>query len=95
MPRLLVFKGRLVSLAFERVDVHHHRMIDVFYLFKRGDKSLGVVSVVDIYLIETHSFEKVVRRGSVGFSQLFEPVIHATVVLGNGALVIIEDDDKV
>ena len=95
MPRLLVFQCRLVSLAFERVDVHHHRMINVFYLFKRGDKSLGVVSVIDINIIKTHGFEKVIRSSAIGLTKLPKPVIHAAVVFGNGALVIIEDDDKV
>ena len=95
MPRFLVFQCRLVSLALERVDVHHHRMINIFYLFKRGDKSLGVISVIDIYIIETHSFEKVIRSSATGLTKLPKPVIHTAVILGNGALVIIEDDDKV
>ena len=95
MPRLLVFKGGLVSLAFERVDVHHHRMINVSYLFKRGDKSLGVVSVVDINIIETHGLEEVIGSSAIGLTKLPKPVIHTAVILGNGALVIIEDDDKV
>ena len=95
VPLLLVCLRRSVALAFERIDVDHDRMGRVFYLLKCGDKSLDVVAVIDIQVVQAHRFEEVILGSSVGAAQLSKLVVHATVVLGDGHLVVVEDDDKV
>ena len=67
----------------------------VFYLLKYGDKSLDVVAVIDIQVVQAHRFEEVILGSSVGAAQLSKLVVHAAVVLGDGHLVVVEDDDKV
>ena len=95
VPLLLVCLRGSVALAFERIDVDHDRMGRVFYLLKCGDKSLDVVAVIDIQVVQAHRFEEVILGSSVGAAQLSELVVHAAVVLGDGHLVVVEDDDKV
>ena len=95
VPLLLVCLRGSVTLAFERIDVDHDRMSRVFYLLKCGDKSLDVVAVIDIQVVQAHRFEEVILGSSIGAAQLSKLVVHATVVLGDGHLVIVEDDDKV
>ena len=95
VPLLLVCLRGSVSLALKRIDVDHNRMSRVFYLLKRGDKSLDVVAVIDIQVVQTHRFKEVILGSSVSAAQLSELVVHATVVLGDGHLIVIEDDDKV
>ena len=70
-------------------------MSRVFYLLKCGDKSLDVVAVIDIHVVQAHRFEEVILGSSVGAAQLSKLVVHTTVVLGDGHLVVVEDDDKV
>ena len=95
VPLLLVCLRGSVAFTLERIDVNHDRMGRVFYLLKRGDKSLDVVAVVDIQVVQTHRFEEVILGSSVSAAQLSELVVHAAVVLGDGHLVVVEDDDKV
>ena len=95
VPLLLVCLRGSVALALERIDVDHNRMSRVFYLLKCGDKSLDVVAIVDIQVVQAHRFEEVILGSSVGTAQLSKLVVHATVVLGDGHLIVIEDDDKV
>ena len=66
-----------------------------FYLLKCGDKSLDVVAVIDIQVVQAHRFEEVILGSTVGAAQLSELVVHAAMVLGDGHLVVVEDDDKV
>ena len=95
VPLLLVCLRGSVAFTLERVDVDHDRMGRVFYLLKCGDKSLDVVAVIDIQVVQAHRFEEVILGSSIGAAQLCELVVHAAVVLGDGHLVIVEDDNKV
>ena len=95
VPLLLVCLRGSVALAFERIDVDHDRMGRVFYLLKCGDKSLDVVAVIDIQVVQTHRFEEVILGSPIGAAQLSKLVVHAAVILGDGHLVIVENDDKV
>ena len=95
VPLLLVCLRGSVAFTLERVDVDHDRMGRVFYLLKCGDKSLDVVAIIDIQVVQAHRFEEVILGSSVGAAQLSELVIHAAVVLGDGHLVVVEDNDKV
>ena len=95
VPLLLVCLRGSVAFTLERIDVNHDRMGRVFYLLKRGDKSLDVVAVIDIQVVQTHRFKEVILGSSVGAAQLSKLVVHASVVLGDGHLVVVEDDNKV
>ena len=95
VPLLLVCLRGSVALAFERIDVDHDRMGRAFYLLKCGEKSLDVVAVIDIQVVQTHRFKEVILGSSVSATQLSELVVHATVILGDGHLIVVEDDDKV
>ena len=95
VPLLLVCLRGSVALTLERIDVDHNRVSRIFYLLKCVDKSLNVVAVVNIQVVQAHRLEKIILSSSVGAAQLSELVVHAAMILGNGHLVIIEDDDKV
>ena len=95
VPLLLVCLRGSVSLALERIDVDHDWMSRVFYLLKCGDKCLDVVAVIDIQIVQAHRFEEVILGSSVSATQLSKLVVHAAVILGDGHLVVVEDDDKV
>ena len=95
VPLLLVcFRGS-VAFTLERIDVDHNRMIRIFYLLKCIDKSLNIVAVVNIQVVQAHRLEEVILGGSIGAAQLSELVVHAAVILGNGHLIVVENDDKV
>ena len=95
VPLLLVFLRGSVTFALECIDVDHDWMGRVFYLLECGDKSLDVVAVIDIQVVQAHRFEEVILGSTVGAAQLSKLVVHAAVVLGDGHLVVVEDDNKV
>ena len=95
VPWLLVFFGRAVSLAFQGVDVYHDGVVDVFHLLECRDEASDVVALVYVQVIQSHGLEEVARACALAFTQLLQVAVQASVVFGDGHLVVVDHDDEV
>ena len=95
VPAFGVALGRLKALALGGGDVQHDGMIDIAQFLQRVDQGQHVVAGVQITVVESHRAENVALTGAVAGAQLGQIAIEATVVLGDGLVVIVDDDDQV
>ena len=95
VPALRVALGRLKALALGGRDMQHDGVIDIVQLLQRVDEGQHIVTGVQIAVVEPHSAENVALTGAVAGAQLGQIAIEATVVLGDGLVVIVDDDDQV
>ena len=95
VPAFGVALGRLKALALGGGDVQHDGMIDIAQFLQRVDQGQHVVAGVQITVVESHRAENVAFTGAVAGAQLGQVAIEATVVLGDGLVVIVDDDDQV
>ena len=95
VPAFGVALGRLKALALGGGDVQHDGMIDIAQLLQRVDEGQHIVTGVQIAVVEPHRAENVALTGAVAGAQLGQIAIEATVVLGDGLVVIVDDDDQV
>ena len=95
MPAFGVVLGRLKALALGGGDVQHDGMIDIAQFLQRVDEGQHVVTGVQIAVVEPHRAENVALTGTVAGAQLGQIAIQAAMVLGNGLVVIVDDDDQV
>ena len=95
MPALGVVLGWLKALALGGRDVQHDGVVDVAQLLQRVDEGQHIVTGVQITVIEPHRAENVALTGAVAGAQLGQIAIQATVVFGDGLVVIVDDDDQV
>ena len=95
MPVFGVALGRLKALALGGRDVQHDGVIDVAQLLQRIDQRLDIVAGVQVAIVESQRAENVVLTGAVAGAQLGQIAIQATVVFGDGLVVIVDDDDQV
>ena len=70
-------------------------MIDIAQFLQRVDEGQHIVAGVQIAVIEPQCAKNVALTGAVTGAQLGQIAIEATVVLGNGLVVIVDDDDQV
>ena len=95
VPALGVALGRLKALALGGGDVQHDGMIDIAQFLQRVDQGQHIVTGVQIAVVEPHRAENVALAGAVAGAQLGQIAIQATVVFGDGLVVVIDDDDQV
>ena len=95
MPVFGVALGRLKALALGGRDVQHDGVIDIAQFLQRVDEGQHVVTGVQIAVVEPHRAENVALTGAVAGAQLGQIAIQAAMVLGNGLVVIVDDDDQV
>ena len=95
VPALGVALGRLKALALGGGDVQHDGMIDIAQFLQRVDQGQHIVTGVQIAVVEPHRAENVALTGAVAGAQLGQIAIQAAMVLGNGLVVIVDDDDQV
>ena len=95
VPALGVALGRLKALALGGGDVQHDGVIDIAQFLQRVDQGQHVVTGVQVAVVEPHRAENVALAGAVAGAQLGQIAIEATVVLGDGLVVVIDDDDQV
>ena len=93
VPALGVALGRLKALALGGGDVQHDGMIDIAQLLQRVDQGQHIVTSVQIAVVEPHRAENVALTGAVAGAQLGQIAIQAAMVLGNGLVVVVDDDD--
>ena len=70
-------------------------MIDIAQFLQRVDQGQHVVAGVQIAIVEAQRAENVALTGAVAGAQLGQIAIEATVVFGDGLVVIVDDDDQV
>ena len=95
MPVLGVALGWLKALALGGRDVQHDGVIDIAQLLQRIDQRLDIVAGVQIAIVEAQRAENVVLGSAIAGAQLGQIAIQATVVFGDGLVVIVDDDDQV
>ena len=95
VPRLAILLGELVALALLRMDVDDDGRLAVLYRAERINQCLVVVAVGDVAVVEAHRAKEVVLRPSVRFAQAAELLIHAAVVLSDGLIIVVKDDNEV
>ena len=95
VPRLRVFLGKFVALALLRMDVDDDGRLAVLYRAERSDQRLAVVAVGDVAVVEAHRAKEVILRRAVRLAQAAKLLIHTAVVLGDGLVVVVKDDDEV
>lgn len=96
MPVFGVALGRLKALALGGGDVQHDGMIDITQFLQRVDEGQHIVTGVQIAVVEPYRAENVAFTGAVaGAQRLGQIAIQAAMVLGNGLVVIVDDDDQV
>ena len=93
MPALGIALGWLKALALGGGNVQHDGMIDIAQFLQRVDEGQHVVTGVQVAVVEPHRAENVALTGAVAGAQLGQIAIEATVVLGDGLVVVIDDDD--
>ena len=95
VPALGVALGWLKALALGGGDVQHDGMIDITQFLQRVDEGQHIVTGVQIAVVEPHRAENVALIGAVAGAQLGQIAIQAAMVLGDGLVVVIDDDDQV
>ena len=95
VPALGVALGWLKALALGGRNVQHDGVIDIAQLLQRVDEGQHIVTGVQIAVVEPHRAENVALTGAVAGAQLGQIAIQAAMVLGNGLVVIVDDDDQV
>jgi len=81
--RLFVLFCGLVTFAFERENVHNHRMVGIFNLFKGVNKRFKVVSIFNKKIFVAHCFKEVVFGIASGFSEFFEVFVDCALIFGD------------
>ena len=95
VPALGVALGRLKALALGGGDVQHDGMIDIAQFLQRIDEGQHIVTGAQIAVVESQRAKNVALTGAVAGAQLGQIAIEAAVVLGDGLVVVIDDDDQV
>ena len=95
MPMLGIALGRLKAHALGGRDVQHDGVVDVTQLLQRVDQGQHVVASVQITVVESQRTENVALGRAVCGAQLGKIAVEATMVLGDGLVVIVDDDDQV
>lgn len=95
MIGLLVLLGAGVSLAFQRIDMHDDGVCHILHGGEYPDQGLHVIAVGDIAVVEAHRPEEVAGAVSAALAQLLQIAVKPAVILGNGHLVVVHNDDEV
>ena len=95
MPCLLVLYGGVEAVSLLGVDVDDRRPVRVFHTAEHLDEFLHVVSLFQVSVFKSPCLEPVVPAGAVAFAQGTQILVDAAVVLGDGLVVVVQDDDEV
>lgn len=80
---------------FGGVDMDDDRVVDILDLAERLHERGHIVAVLDIPVIKAERVENIGLRGAIGCAQPGELPVHAAEILGNGHLVVVDDDDHI
>ena len=70
-------------------------VVDVFHLLECRDEVSDVVALVYVQVIQSHGLEEVARACALAFTQLLQVAVQASVVFGDGHLVVVDHEDEV
>ena len=85
----------VVSRALQRVDMDHHRMIDIAHFLESRDQRGNIVAGFHVPVIQAERVEQVRLGGAAGCAQTGERAVHAAEIAGDRHLVVVEHDDEV
>ena len=94
MPALGICERVLVAAALGGADVEHHRVIEAAQALEFVDQSEEVVAVRHEPVIETEGAENVALGGAAARAEGGEVGVDAAVVLGDGPVVVVDDDER-
>ena len=94
MPALLVRLGRGKAQALARVHVQHDGPLAAAQVRECALERLLVVAVLDVGVVQAECAEGVVGRVAARLAQVRERVVQAALVLRDGPLVVVHDDDE-
>ncbi len=95
VPRLLVVDGGLVAVSLLGVHMEDGGARRVLHLAEGGYERLDVVALLHIVVVEAEGAEEVALGLPLGLPEQGEVAVEATVVLGDGHLVVVDHDDDV
>ena len=81
--------------ALGGVDMQHDGMVDILQVFKRRDQRVHIVALLHITVVKSERLEQIQLRGSVRRAQTGKIAVHATEILGDRHLIVVDDDDEI
>ena len=70
-------------------------MVDILQVFKRRDQRVHIVALLHITVVKSERLEQIQLRGSVRRAQTGKIAVHATEILGDRHLIVVDDDDEI
>ena len=95
VPSFFVLLSRRISLALQCVDVDDHGVVRVLHFAKSFYQGGEVVPFVHIDIVKPHGAEKIVLTAAMAAAKFGEVFVESAVVLGNGHLIVVHNDDEV
>lgn len=77
------------------VNVHDHRMVDAVHLLEGTNQLMHIVAVLHIAVVESEVAEQIAFAPAVRLTHCGQRRIHATMVLGNRHLVVVDENDHI
>ena len=72
MISLFILFGTFKTITLQSVDLYYYRMLNIFHFVECFNHLLYIVTVIYIYLIQTHSLEEVTFALTVTVTQFFQ-----------------------
>ncbi len=77
------------------VNVHHHRMVDATHLLEGANQLMHIVAVLHVAVVESEVAEQIALAPAVRVTHRGQRRIHATMVLGNRHLIVVDENDHI
>ena len=87
--------GAVISRALQRMNMDHHRMIDIAHFLESCDQRGNIVAGLHIPIIQAKRVEQIRLGGATGRAQAGERTVHATEIAGNRHLIVVEHNDEI
>ena len=85
----------VISCALQRMNMDHHRMIDIAHFLESCDQRGNIVAGLHIPIIQAKRVEQIRLGGATGRAQTGERTVHATEIAGNRHLIVVEHNDEI
>ena len=85
----------VISRALQRMNMDHHRMIDIAHFLESRDQRGNIVAGLHIPIIQAKRVEQIRLGGATGRAQAGERTVHATEIAGNRHLIVVEHNDEI
>ena len=72
MISLFILFGTFITFTFQSVDVYYYRMLNIFHFGECFNQRLYIVTVIYIYIVQSHRLEEVTFALTVTVTQFFQ-----------------------